>query len=116
MKYEIVKRPVNRDVYIIRHEEKNNYDPHAKLMSLEEYFSSKPEWDKEGTFVIGCHKNVLMDVKPLSLFESEDVSVKEWVRDKNWMYEILNSEYYFGDTVFDPPVKLNEDGTIADEQ
>jgi len=115
MRYEIVKRPINRDVYIIRYEEKNNFVPHAKLTSLEEYFSSKPQWAKEDTFIIGCHKNVLMDVVPSSLFV--DSSVMEWwMNDKNEMYELTNPKYYFEDTVFDPPVKLNKDGTIADEQ
>ena len=114
MKYEIVKRPVNRDVYIIRYEEKNNYTPHAKLTSLEEYFSSKPQWNKEDTFVIGCHKSVLMDVVPASLFHSE-AFMEQWMDDRNKVYEIANPKHYFEDTVFDPPVKLNKDGTIADE-
>lgn len=115
MKYEIVKRPVNKDVYIIRYEEKNNFVPHAKLMSLEEYFSSKPQWDKEDTFIIGCHKNVLMDVVPSYLFHSEAL-MEWWMDDKNKMYEMTNPKYYFEYTVFDPPVKLNKDGTIADEE
>ena len=113
MKYEIVKRPVNRDVYIIRYEEKNNYIPHAKLTSLEEYFSSKPQWNKEDTFIIGCHKNVLLDVVAASLFNHDMEFIEWWVKDKTELQK--DQKYYFEDTVFDPPVKLNKDGTLADE-
>lgn len=111
MTYEIVKRPVvNRKFYTIKYKDGVGY---AKLIDLETYFASDPFIAKEDTFIIGYHKNVLLDVTAASLFNHDIEIIEWWVKDKTELRK--DQKYYFDDIVFDPPVKLNPDGTLADD-